>query len=91
MKTIRIESSIINLERVLDITCQTISEGTAVIVEYRDARKIYKIPGLFNSNAIAETIFAGISGCEHFDLTSKLQAMICRGYTYLMEVQPDEK
>jgi hypothetical protein len=76
---------------VLDITCQTTSEGTAVIVEYRDTRKVYKIPGLFNAKAITEVIFAGISGSEHFDLTSKLQAMISRGSAYLTEGKPDEK
>lgn len=91
MKTIRIGSSIINLGRVLDITCQTTSEGTAVIVEYQDSRKTYKIPELFNSKAITEVIFSGISSSEHFDLTSKLQAMIFRGCTYLTEGKPDEK
>lgn len=87
MKTMRIGSSIINLEAMYDINCAECEEGTTVRVEYSHSIKEYLVPGFF----VPEMVAAAIQQCincegssrnlDSLDLMAKLQALdrICGG------------
>ena len=79
MKTMRIGSSIINLEQMYDINCEECDEGTIVQVEYAHANKEYLVPGFFVPEIVAAAIQRGMNceGGSHdgFDLMAKLRAL----------------
>lgn len=75
MKTMRIGSSIINLEMMMDINCEQDSEGTIITVEYITAQKEYLVPEFFNPEMVALAIEKGIRESADFDLMGKLRAL----------------
>lgn len=87
MKTMRIGTSIVNLDAMYDINCFECEEGTIVRVEYSHSIKEYLVPGFFVPEMVAAAIQRGINGeggsrgLDSFDLMAKLQALdrICGG------------
>ena len=79
MKTMRIGSSIINLEQMYDLNCTECEDGVIVQVEYAHANKEYLVPGFFISEIVAAAIQRGMNceGGSHdgFDLMAKLRAL----------------
>ena len=79
MKTMRIGSSIINLEQMYDLNCTECEDGVVVQVEYAHANKEYLVPGFFIPEIVAAAIQRGMNceGGSHdgFDLMAKLRAL----------------
>ena len=79
MKTMRIGSSIINLEQMYDLNCEECDEGTIVRVEYAHADKEYLVPGFYVPEIVAAAIQRGMNGeggsSDNFDLMAKLRAL----------------
>ena len=78
MKTMRIGSSIINLDAIYDINCVEREKGTVVRAEYPHAVREYLVPGFFEPEIVAAAIQRGINGKSDsfsFDLMAKLQAL----------------
>ncbi len=79
MKTMRIGSSIVNLEQMYDLNCEECDEGTIVRVEYAHADKEYLVPGFYVPEIVAATIQRGMNGeggsTDNFDLMAKLRAL----------------
>ena len=81
MKTMRIGSSIINLDAIYDINCVKREKGTVVRVEYPHAVREYLVPDFFEPETVAIAIQRGINGqgnsrsLECFDLIAKLEAL----------------
>ena len=62
MKTMRIGSSIINLEQMYDINCEECDDGTIVRIDYPHAEKEYLVPGFFVPEIVAAAIQRGMNG-----------------------------
>ena len=79
MKTMRIGSSIINLEQIYDLNCVECDEGTIIQIEYPHADKEYLVPGFFVPEIVAAAIQRGMNGeggsLDNFDLMAKLRAL----------------
>ena len=79
MKTMRIGSSIINLEQMYDLNCEECDEGTIVRIEYAHADKEYLVPGFYVPEIVAAAIQRGMNGeggsSDNFDLMAKLRAL----------------
>ena len=79
MKTMRIGSSIINLEQMYDLNCEECDEGTIVRVEYAHADKEYLVPDFYVPEIVAAAIQRGMNGeggsSDNFDLMAKLRAL----------------
>jgi hypothetical protein len=79
MKTMRIGSSIINLNSMYDINCEECDEGTIVRVEYPHADREYLVPDFFVPEIVAAAIQRGLNGeggsLDSFDLMAKLRAL----------------
>lgn len=79
MKTMRIGSSIINLEQIYDLNCLECDEGTIVQIEYPHADKEYLVPDFFVPEIVAAAIQRGMNGeggsLDNFDLMAKLRAL----------------
>ena len=79
MKTMRIGSSIINLEQMYDLNCAECEDGVIVQVEYAHADKEYLVPGFFVPEIVASAIQRGMNGeggsTDNFDLMAKLWAL----------------
>lgn len=80
MKTMRIGSSIINLEQMYDLRCIECEEGTIVRVEYPHSITEYLVPGFFVPEIVTTAIQRGMNGegsnrLDSFDLMAKLQAL----------------
>lgn len=79
MKTMRIGSSIINLEQMYGLNCEECDEGTIVRVEYAHADREYLVPGFFVPEIVAAAIQRGMNGeggsSDGFDLMAKLRAL----------------
>lgn len=80
MKTMRIGSSIVNLEQMYDLNCVKCKEGTLVRVEYAHSIKEHLVPGFFVPEMVATAIQRGLNGeggshLDSFDLMAKLQAL----------------
>ena len=79
MKTMRIGSSIINLEQMYDLNCAECEDGVIVQVEYAHANKEYLVPGFFIPEIVTAAIQRGMNceGGSHdgFDLMAKLRAL----------------
>lgn len=89
MLTMRIGSSIIHLNQILDLNCESDVEGTLLTVEYATAQKEYLIPDFFDPEMVAAAIHKGIRESEDFDLLAKLRALD-RIYDGIRGVRPDE-
>lgn len=73
MKTMRIGSSIVNLERMYDLNCVKHKDGTVVRVEYARSIKEYLVPGFFVPEVVATAIQRGLNGeDDSFDLMEGL-------------------
>ena len=79
MKTMRIGSSIINLEQMYDLNCTECEDGVIVRIEYAHADKEYLVPGFFVPEIVAAAIQRGMNGeggsTDNFDLMAKLRAL----------------
>lgn len=75
MKTMRIGSSVINLDKMYDLNCEKCEDGVIVTVEYKNSEKEYLVPGFYNPENIAKAIHDGIKQSEHFDLISKCSSL----------------
>ena len=79
MKTMRIGSSIINLEQMYDLNCTECEDGVIVRIEYAHADKEYLVPGFFVPEIVAAAIQRGMNGeggsADNFDLIAKLRAL----------------
>lgn len=79
MKTMRIGSSIVNLEQMYDLNCEECDEGTIVRVEYAHADKEYLVPDFYVPEIVAAAIQRGMNGeggsTDNFDLMAKLRAL----------------
>ena len=79
MKTMRIGSSIINLEQMYDLNCTECEDGVIVRIEYAHADKEYLVPGFFVPEIVAAAIQRGMNGeggsADNFDLMAKLRAL----------------
>ena len=79
MKTMRIGSSIINLEQMYDLNCTECEDDVIVQVEYAHANKEYLVPGFFVPEIVAAAIQRGMNGeggsLDNFDLMAKLRAL----------------
>ena len=79
MKTMRIGSSIINLEQIYDLNCTECEDGVIIRVEYPHADKEYLVPGFFVPEIVAAAIQRGMNGeggsTDNFDLMAKLRAL----------------
>lgn len=74
MKTMRIGSSIINLDAIYDIKCVERAEGTVVLVEYPRSIKEYFVPDFSESEVVATAIQRGMNGeDDSFDLITNLR------------------
>lgn len=77
MKTMRIGSSIINLDAMYDINCVEREKGTVVRVEYPHAIREYLAPGFFEPEIVAAAIQRGMSGKnDSFDLMANLNEFL---------------
>ncbi|MBO5730171.1 MAG: hypothetical protein J6R67_03145 [Treponema sp.] len=75
MKTMRIGSSIINLDAIYDINCVEREKGTGVRVEYSHSIKEYLVPGFFVPEIVATAIQRGMNDeDDSFDLMANLTA-----------------
>ena len=75
MKTMRIGSSIINLEQMYDLNCAECEDGVIVQVEYAHANKEYLVPGFYMPEIVTAAIQKGMNDSDHFDLMAKLRAL----------------
>ena len=75
MKTMRIGSSIINLEQIYDLNCEECDEGTIVRIEYPHADKEYLVPDFYVPEIVTAAIQKGMNDADHFDLMAKLRAL----------------
>ena len=75
MKTMRIGSSIINLEQMYDLNCVECEDGVIVQVEYAHANKEYLVPDFYVPEIVTAAIQRGINDAIHFDLMAKLRAL----------------
>lgn len=77
MKTMRIESCIINLSAIYDIKCIKCEKGTIVRIEYPHSIKEYLVPGIFVPETVAIAIQRGMNGKDDsFDLMANLNEFL---------------
>lgn len=75
MKTMRIGSSIINLDSFISIESRDCEDGVIVTIEHENSIKEYLAPDFHDPEFVAAAIHIGIRESESFDLIPKLHAL----------------